>query len=264
MKSLVAFAFLATLALAASNGPSDRIVGGEETAPHAYPYIVSLRTRKYLFGIIPVSSQCGATILNDRWILTAAHCVDGGESSEVILGAHDISNPSETGQVHITSEELFVHEGYGQEQGIENDIGLVKLPQSITFTDNIQPVEWARQVPESGELARAIGWGITNDGDALSSDVLRTVGNLPVVSNEECRETYGEALFEETICIDSAGGRGVCSGDSGGPLVLESTGVQFGIASFVHADGCESGKAHGFTRVDYYADWIAEKMAENP
>ncbi|KAJ8889046.1 hypothetical protein PR048_008540 [Dryococelus australis] len=48
-----------------------RIVGGEEVTQHAFPYQVAL--------FLPVqggTSFCGGSVINQEWILTAAHCVD--------------------------------------------------------------------------------------------------------------------------------------------------------------------------------------------
>merc|ERR1712060_885265 len=65
------------------------------------------------------------------------------------------------------------------------------------------------------------------------------------------------------VCIDTAGGRGSCNGDSGGPLVQKAGGkaagdlwTQVGIVSFGASAGCEVGMPAGFTRTEYYLDWI--------
>ena len=48
---------------------STRIVGGQEAEANEYPYMVAL---DYGFG----RPFCGGSLINDRYILTAAHCVD--------------------------------------------------------------------------------------------------------------------------------------------------------------------------------------------
>jgi len=265
MKSLAAVTCLVTLALAAPNDPSPRIIGGEETTPNEYPFMVLLIIEKPSF-ILTYEIQCGGTLLNNQWILTAGHCLEDGIKAEVVLGAHNVKDPREATQVHINTEQLFMHPMFSLHgQGAIYDVGLVKLPRPIEFNDVIQPVELAGRTPDSGELARAIGWGRIEG--YIRTNKLRSAGDLPVVSYDDCLESFPETLHESSFCIDTTNG-GHCSGDSGGPLILESTGQQIGISSFVsdsktRGNDCENGKPHGFTDVDYFADWIEETMAEN-
>merc|ERR1712168_1056503 len=94
------------------------------------------------------------------------------------------------------------------------------------------------------------------------SPVLREVRDIPVMTNADCNAVYG-IVGDGVVCIDTAGGRGSCNGDSGGPLVQKAGGkaagdqwTQVGSVSFGASAGCEVGMPAGFTRTEYYLDWI--------
>ena len=64
------------------SGPSEKIVGGEEAAPHQYPWMAGLFVDSAWF--------CGGTLISDQWVMTAGHCADGASHAKVVLGSHFI------------------------------------------------------------------------------------------------------------------------------------------------------------------------------
>ncbi|XP_001658197.2 trypsin [Aedes aegypti] len=189
-----------------------RIIGGNQSNISAYPWMAAL----YYQG----QFTCGGSLINDRYILTAAHCVarSSAKQFEVFLRRINIrgSNP-EMLQRKVESITLNHYQG-GR---INNDVALLRLTEPVSIEPNLVPI----CLPEGsdsyvGREAMLIGWGTTADGDL--SDTLQQL-TVPIMSNQECKRS-GYFRFQITNRMMCAGyldgGRDSCQGDSGGPLQL--------------------------------------------
>lgn len=72
--SLKSFVFAATLVISAVAGPAPPVLGGENAKEKQFPYQVSIENEGTHF--------CAGSILNERYILTAAHCMHGASEDE--------------------------------------------------------------------------------------------------------------------------------------------------------------------------------------
>jgi len=234
----------------------NKIVGGDEAAPHQYPWIVALFIDNAWF--------CGGSLISEKWVLTAAHCVDGAHRFEVMAGAHNVRASSEPHRVSIVSSHGFTHEHWDRYK-LKNDIALIELPEAVTFSDYIKPscLPAAGNAVSEGDLLSVIGWGKPSDHASSISPVLRMVHNLPTMTNKKCNSFYG-IVGDGVVCVDTTGGHSSCNGDSGGPLMVPQSSVkeagqkwdQVGIVSFGSSAGCEKGYPAAFTRTEYYREWI--------
>ena len=233
-----------------------KVVGGIPAPAGLLPFQVSL------FRIFD-GHFCGGSLIDQRWVLTAAHCIMWMEEPtgfRVIGGTNHLMSGGQIFDV----EEVVVHPQYDEETSA-NDIALVRLaPQELRGGRNLRVISpfatppTARQV---GATAVVSGFGATEDGGDASAELL--MAEVPLVDNATCNapESYNGEILDSMICAGSEE-RDSCQGDSGGPLVVGDPQRGFGLIGVVSfGDGCAKPMKYGvYTRVASYADWIRSVM----
>ncbi|XP_063366470.1 trypsin-like [Cydia amplana] len=228
---------------------SSRILYGEYADIREYPYYA------YIEG------ACGAAIISDRWLVTAAHCVEPmieRHINQVWVGGNTV----QTSQLY-TIDFMFAHPLYDKDIFIY-DIAVLYLSQPLTFSNTVQPLELPRTEYELNAVHKFAGHGDDEHGhttDYLMSMKARTLGVEECLSNiPETQHCYIDHqlyhINKVTICVKRIGNRfGTCHGDSGGPLVRGNTLV--GILS--HApDSCSRSMVDFFTNVAPFVGWIKQ------
>jgi len=218
------------------------------------------------------SSTCGASFLGDKWLLTAAHCVEDISPSQlqVNVGEYDLSNGAENAKA---VKRIFIHNEYQVNAELNNDIALIELFESVTneAISLVDLVETQQLAIENSNVT-VTGWGgrvgYGGDGGETSNfpDVLHVV-ELQLMTNETCASTFAQSsnnsvnatsITNSMICATVAGGgKGSCQGDSGGPLMVNTNlgWQQIGIVSW--GIGCAAdGFPDVYTRTAVFVDWV--------
>ncbi|XP_063076944.1 tryptase-like [Engraulis encrasicolus] len=247
---------------------NSRIVGGEDAPPGNWPWQVSI------YNLCYGSHVCGGTLVNNQWVLTAAHCISWRSDPDVwtvYLGKQNLSstapNPNE---VKRYVDKVIVHSDYYSEP-YANDIALMKLDRPVDFTSYIRPICLASNMSSfHNATCWATGWGTVGYGDPLPDPGTLQEVELQVVGNNECaceiqNTRLGDVILPTMICAGGKKGKAVCHGDSGGPLQCKqgSTWVQAGITNF--GIPCGTGSAPDvYARVSAFQTWIMENIGEGP
>uniref|UniRef100_A0A673WPP3 Transmembrane serine protease 15 n=1 Tax=Salmo trutta TaxID=8032 RepID=A0A673WPP3_SALTR len=233
-----------------------RVVGGTDSRKGAWPWMVSL----YFRG----RHVCGATLIDNEWLVTAAHCVYGKNihlsNWEAVLGLHSRDSvdvlPSQTRKV----DHIIMNKHYNRRTK-DADIAMMHLQTNVNFTDYIQPIclPGSDQQFVAGRKCFIAGWGAEVEQGTAANVLQQAV--LPLVSRSECQKLLPEYnITARMVCAGySEGGVDSCQGDSGGPLMCEEDGhwVQVGVISF--GVGCGRPQRPGvYALVSQFADWVVQ------
>ncbi|XP_013148058.1 PREDICTED: transmembrane protease serine 9 [Papilio polytes] len=242
-----------------------RIVGGTESLPGEIPWAASVWRQG--------THQCGATVINDRWLLTAGHCICSvfdefykSKQLTVVAGYNDISYED----VNQPLSRIIPHPEYRCNRK-SNDVALLKTLRQLIWNSDLRPacLPQATSSDFSGTSAVVAGWGFTNEDRGIGSrpNVLQKT-DVFVVTNDECNNWYESQgskikIISTQMCAGhEQGGRDSCWADSGGPLMVRGNkGHSMVVGVVSTGSGCARARMPGiYTRVSRYTDWIVENV----
>merc|ERR1711962_476768 len=259
---------------------SDRIVGGNGVSPrYSLPYQV------YIVGNFTIGYACGGTVINRRYVLTAAHCLYDRyhkklptSGARVVVGEHDVCGPTgwpemaawsnEGGQV--IKVERFIEQPDYRLGNDRHDIAILQLETDIKFGAHVKPacLPTNPNYSYAGKTAIASGWGSTifhewgtQQEFGTSCKLKQTRLKILRRFDQGCSDiTDNDA--ETRMCAFKKG-TDACHGDSGGPLAVVEGRKYVVVGVISNGKGCADQRYPGiYARVTNYLDWIVDNTQD--
>ncbi|XP_060937487.1 suppressor of tumorigenicity 14 protein homolog [Limanda limanda] len=237
----------------------NRIVGGQNAEMGEWPWQVSLHFQNY-------GHTCGASIISNKWLLTAAHCFVTRDPANHMAsnwltysGMQD--QFKQDGVQRRNVKKIISHPDYNQ-MTFDYDIALLELNEPLEFTNTLQPIclPSSSHIFPAGMSCVVTGWGTLREGGQKAQ--LLQKATVKIINDTVCNVvTEGQVTSRMLCCGFLAGGVDACQGDSGGPLVcFEESGKWFQAGIVSWGEGCARRNKPGvYSRVTKLRQWIKKE-----
>jgi hypothetical protein len=206
---------------------------------------------------------CVASLVAERWALTAAHCVLETGLSESMISDKSYSVEIAGSANEVVRVVFHPHwPGVASETHLASEVDLALLELSRPAPD-VSPLAIYNGHTEAGRQVTFLGWGSAGMGsseDRFRDGRLRFARNTVVAANSWLHFDFDDPAPRDSRAVPYEGIPGL--GDSGGPALLLDEGVPVLVGVAVgELGGPERSGRYGahiiYERVSLHADWIA-------
>ncbi|XP_050449027.1 modular serine protease-like [Cataglyphis hispanica] len=255
------------------------VIGGYQPNITEFPWHASLYLS--VSQDKPKEFFCGASIIQENLLITAAHCIYDEDTRQVIdpkkiyIATGNIFRDYDYPSPYVTTNQVkhiyTICNYLGFSGNYIRDIAILELAKPFVLSATLVPVcidlLSDRRVLEAGAVGKVAGFGRTADGK--SSAILQTL-TVPYIPFSQCKSASQDVntqqyLTTDKFCAGYTNGSSVCDGDSGGGLVFKTNGLWYlrGIVSVSLGTILQGGSAHCnnnlyslYTQISSHIDWI--------
>ena len=203
---------------------ADRIIGGENARNGEFPWQAMLAYKS------TNAPFCGGTLLLEKIVITAAHCIalKTPERVLIVLGNHNLYQ-TDLGEVTHEVRKWVIHPSYDTDDS--NDIAIIELKGAVNFNKYVDTACLPMIEYPADKTVLISGWGSTaqrNVSSKTSPSTILQKALVKIVNRKECQKMYDvpnqngytAKINKRMICAASEG-KDACQGDSGGKFEIK-------------------------------------------
>ncbi|KFP87029.1 Coagulation factor X, partial [Apaloderma vittatum] len=202
---------------------------------------------------------CGGTILNEYFILSAAHCINPSKDLWVLVGMVDEGKEEPSRAVHKV-EKAIMHPEFNRKT-YDSDIALLKLEEPLIFSDHVVPAclpeeDFANDILMNETFGIVSGFGNMFERERPVERM--KVLQISYVDKDTCKLALQNPVTEIMFCAGyDKDGKDACQGDGGGPHVTQYNGTYFVTGVISWEEGCGNrGKYGVYTNLTKFLPWV--------
>lgn len=219
--------------------------------------------------------ECGASLLDDGVLLTAAHCVKRLEAEDLVVRCGEWNTQSEEERLPFQERRVRELRRHPQFRASEHyyNFALVFLEEEFERAEHIQPtcLPGPCSGAEGGQVCVAGGYGKDTFGQEGRYATIQKEVVVPIVKNGRCQDLLRQTrlgeyfkLHSSFICAGGEGEADTCVGDGGSPLTCRLPGrrewFQLGMVSW--GIGCGGESPGVYASVAKASCWIDQQVSE--
>jgi len=234
------------------------IHGGHEAEKGEFPHQIQLMNGSMHY--------CGASIIAEQWILTAAHCFRTASPDNFVVIAGQLKQDTDDGTEQIRKiEELIIHPLFNpNEHPLDYDVAVVKVDKKFEFNEYVKPIAL---LPEGTDvpLGKGVvsGWGASDD--EVSPNHLQKL-DVTIHNGQVCKDAYDYLFTDNMLCATGnldEGGQCIGTGDAGSPLLSLETDQLYQVGVVSWGTACDRpNRPDAYTNVAKVIDFIREHVPE--
>lgn len=225
-----------------------------EVSPSLYPAVFFLERQAN-------RKVCVATVIHQRWAITAAHCVEETTLANTIENGRRFG--VRVGNKMREIDALIIHPQYDLDSSNDVDLALLRFRNASAIP---RPIPLQVETNELGAVISLLGWGffgLGTTGRQYDDGTLRLAQNRITLAESRLQIVFDDPRESTLESLDLEGMPGL--GDSGGPAFI-STDTGFSLAGitvgekqgvdFSEETQGKYGSIAIYERISLHIDWI--------